>query len=302
MTQLASKAAKALVLSFMTVLLMTASTLAAEEDMAIAAGTTTGSSLRLRESASTSSAILTHLDKDTTVAILDDSVSGWYKIAYNGQTGYVSADFLSKDSDHVFESYARVNGDRVNVRAGASTNDKVLASIDTGTIVTVNGLVDGWYDVTCKYGTEGYIRSDFLDLANSADATAPSASGNSIVDTAMKHMGVRYVWGGSSPKGFDCSGFTMYIYQQFGYSISHSAATQWLSGPGTQVWSISALQPGDLVFFNDPSRSNGKACSHAGIYIGNSQFVHASSAKSGVIISDLSSGYYNRYFVGGRHV
>ena len=102
MTQLAGKAAKALVLSFVTVLLMTASAFAAESDIAIAAGTTTGSSLRLRESASTSSAILTHLEKDTTVAILDDSVNGWYKIAYNGQTGYVSADFCKKDADNVF--------------------------------------------------------------------------------------------------------------------------------------------------------------------------------------------------------
>ena len=60
------------------------------------------------------------------------------------------------------------------------------------------------------------------------------------------------------------------------------------------------LQPGDLVFFNDPSRNKGKACSHAGIYIGNGQHVHASSSRNGgVITSDLTSGYYNTYFVGG---
>ncbi len=73
-----------------------------------------------------------------------------------------------------------------------------------------------------------------------------------------------------------------------------------LSGMGTKIYSISELQPGDLVFFNDPSRNKGKACSHAGIYIGNGQHVHASSSRNGgVITSDLTSGYYNTYFVGG---
>ena len=114
---------------------------------------------------------------------------------------------------------------------------------------------------------------------------------------------MRYVYGGASPSGFDCSGFTMYIYKQYGYSLPHTATGQWQSGLGTRIWGISALQPGDLVFFNDPARNAGKACSHAGIYIGNGQFIHSSSSSSGgVIISDLTSGYYNTYFVGGIHV
>ncbi len=69
------------------------------------------------------------------------------------------------------------------------------------------------------------------------------------------------------------------------------------------MYSISELQPGDLVFFNDPSRNAGKACSHVGIYVGNGKHIHSSSSRSGgVIISDLTSGYYNTYFVGGIHV
>ena len=267
--------------------------------MAVGAGCTTGSSLRLRAEASTSSDIVTTLDKSVAVAILDDSTEGWYKVAYEGNTGYVSADYLLVDQDNVFETYGRVNSDGVNVRSGASTESEVLATVDTDTIVTVNGLVDGWYDVTCKYGTEGYIRSDFLDLTESSS----SSSGSAIVDTAKSYLGVNYVYGGASPSGFDCSGFTMYVYQQFGYSLPHTATGQWQSGLGTRVWSIGALQPGDLVFFNDPSRNAGKACSHAGIYIGNGQFVHSSSSRSqGVIISDLTSGYYYNYFVGGIHV
>ena len=298
MTHFTGKAARSLVLGAITALLLAASAMAAEEDMAVAVGATTGSSLRLRAEASTSASIVTTLDKGVAVAVLDDTLDGWYKINYAGSVGYVSADYLAIDQDNVFESYGKVNADGVNVRAAASTDSEVLASVDANTIVTVNGFVDGWYDVTCKYGTEGFIRSDFLDLTNSSSSSSSSA----IVSTAKQYLGTRYSYGGSSPSGFDCSGFTMYVYSQHGYPLPHSATSQWQSGIGTKVYSISALQPGDLVFFNDPSRNAGKACSHAGIYVGGGQFIHSSSSRSnGVIISDLTSGYYNTYFVGGIH-
>ena len=295
MTHFAGRAGKVLFLSVLTAMLLAATALAA--DIATGAGCTTGSSLRLRAEPSTSASVVTTLDKSVAVAILDDSVDGWYKIAYNGSTGYVSADYLNVDQDNVFTTYGRVNSDGVNVRSDASTDSSVLATIEEDAIVTVNGLVDGWYDVTCEYGTEGYIRSDFLDLTES------SSSNSDIAATAKQYLGTGYVCGGASPRGFDCSGFTMYVYSQHGYSLPHSATSQWQSGLGTRVYSISELQPGDLVFFNDPSRNAGKACSHAGIYTGDGQFIHSSSSRSGgVIVSSLTSGYYNTYFVGGIHV
>lgn len=295
MTHFAGRAGKVLFLSVLTAMLLAATALAA--DIATGAGCTTGSSLRLRAEPSTSASVVTTLDKSVAVAILDDSVDGWYKIAYNGSTGYVSADYLNVDQDNVFTTYGRVNSDGVNVRSAASTDSSVLATIEEDAIVTVNGLVDGWYDVTCEYGTEGYIRSDFLDLTES------SSSNSDIAATAKQYLGTGYVYGGASPRGFDCSGFTMYVYSQHGYSLPHSATSQWQSGLGTRVYSISELQPGDLVFFNDPSRNAGKVCSHAGIYTGDGQFIHSSSSRSGgVIVSSLTSGYYNTYFVGGIHV
>ena len=272
MTHFAGRAGKVLFLSVLTAMLLAATALAA--DIATGAGCTTGSSLRLRAEPSTSASVVTTLDKSVAVAILDDSVDGWYKIAYNGSTGYVSADYLNVDQDNVFTTYGRVNSDGVNVRSDASTDSSVLATIEEDAIVTVNGLVDGWYDVTCEYGTEGYIRSDFLDLTES------SSSNSDIAATAKQ-----------------------YLYSQHGYSLPHSATSQWQSGLGTRVYSISELQPGDLVFFNDPSRNAGKACSHAGIYTGDGQFIHSSSSRSGgVIVSSLTSGYYNTYFVGGIQV
>ena len=295
MTHLAGRAGKVLFLSVLTAMLLAATAFAA--DIATGAGTTTGSSLRLRSEPSTSASVVTMLDKGVSVAILDDSADGWYKIGYNGSTGYVSADYLTVDSDNVFTTYGRINSEGVNVRSAASTDSSVLATVSDGTIVTVNGLVDGWYDVTCQYGTEGYIRSDYVDLTSSA------SSNSDIVATAKQYLGTGYVYGGASPSGFDCSGYTMYVYSQHGYSLPHSATSQWQSGLGARVYSISELQPGDLVFFNDPSRNAGKACSHAGIYTGDGQFIHSSSSRSGgVIVSSLTSGYYNTYFVGGIQV
>ena len=296
MTNCIGKMVRVLLLSIM-VMLLAGFASAAESEQAVAVGATTGSSLRLREEPSTSASIVTTLNKGVAVAILDNtSTEGWFKISYNGKTGYVSSDYMIVDKDNVFTTYGRTNTDSVNVRADASTDSEVLASVGVGTVVTVNGFKDGWYDVTCKYGTEGYIRSDLLDL------TSSNSSSGGIVDTAKQHLGVRYVYGGASPSGFDCSGFTMYMYKQLGYNLPHTATGQWQSGIGTRVYSIGELQPGDLVFFNDPSRNAGKACSHAGIYIGNGQHIHASSSKSGVVISSLTSGYYNKYFVGGIHV
>ena len=296
MTNFTGKMVRVFLLSAIMVMALAGFASAAESEQAIAVGATTGSSLRLREEPTTSASIVTTLNKGIAVAILDDSTDGWYKISYNGSTGYVSSDYMIVDRDNLFTTYGRTNADSVNVRSSASTDSEVLASIATGTIVTINGFENGWYKVTCKYGTEGYIRSDLLDMTSSA------TSSSAISETALQHLGTRYVWGGSSAGGFDCSGFTMYVYKQFGYSLPHTATGQWQSGIGTKVSSISELQPGDLVFFNDPSRNAGKACSHAGIYIGNGQHIHASSAKNGVVISSLTSGYYNKYFIGGIHV
>ena len=291
MKHLMKKAVKAAVFAALTTLALTAFA-SAEGEMAIGAGCTTGTSLRMRSEPNTSSAIVTTLNKSVAVALLDDSVPGWYKINYNGSTGYVSSDYLILDQDNIFTTYGRVPEGTVNVRAAATTESESLATIDAGTVVTVNGLVNGWYDVTCQYGTEGYIRSDLLVLTSNAT----SDKGSSIVETALSHLGTRYVYGGAS------AGVTMYIYKQFGYSLPHSATSQWLSGMGTKIYSISELQPGDLVFFNDPSRNKGKACSHAGIYIGNGQIIHARYSVGKITIDSLSASYYASRYVGAKRI
>ena len=155
MTHFAGKAAKVFFLSTVTTLLLAVSAMAAEGDIAVRAGVTTGSSLRLRAEASTSSSILTTLNKDTTLAVLDQPVTGWYKVAYAGKTGFVSADYLAIDEDNIFETYGRVSGDAVNVRTAASTESDTLGTVSGGSILTVNGLLNGWYEVTCESGARG---------------------------------------------------------------------------------------------------------------------------------------------------
>ena len=301
MTHLVGKAVRIASLSVIAVLLLGVTALAAEEDIAVAIGATTGSSLRLRSDPSLDASVITMLDEDVPVAVLDDTLDGWYKINYNGNTGFVSADYMLIDQDNIFNAYGRVEGDGVNVRSSSSTDSEVLTVMNRSSIATVNGFEAGWYKITAN-GVDGYIRSDYLTMCGSSASAAGSLGGSAsdVVSFAKQYLGTRYAYGGSSPSGFDCSGFTMYVYKNFGYSLPHTATGQWQSGYGTRIYNISELQPGDLVFFCDPSRSNGKACSHAGIYVGGGQHIHSSSSRSGgVIISDLTSGSYNTYFVGG---
>jgi len=119
---------------------------------------------------------------------------------------------------------------------------------------------------------------------------APPNVHGGVVGIAMHYLGVPYVWGGSSPRGFDCSGLVSYVFGQIGVSLPHSSYAQF--GMGTSV-SISDLQPGDLVFFT--------GASHVGIYIGGGQFIHAPHTGDVVKISSLS-GYYSSNFAGGRRI
>ncbi|MGZ8706987.1 MAG: C40 family peptidase [Gaiellaceae bacterium] len=119
---------------------------------------------------------------------------------------------------------------------------------------------------------------------------APPNVHGGVVGIAMRYLGVPYVWGGSTPRGFDCSGFVAYVFAQIGVSLPHSSYAMY--GMGTPV-SISQLQSGDLVFFT--------GASHMGIYIGGGQFIHAPHTGDVVKISSLS-GYYSSNFAGGRRV
>ena len=303
MNRFAGKAAKVLTLTLITMLFLTVTAFAADGDpLVVGIGKTTGSSLRLRSEPSLEASVITMLDKDWIIAVLGEE-DGWYHVAHNGQIGYVSSDFFTKDEATEFEYYGRINARGVNVRAEGNLQAEIVNNLGLNSGVTVVGIENGWYKITGQYG-DGYVRSDYISLTNETPLTPGASVGDSsIVDFARQYLGTRYSYGGAAPGGFDCSGFTMYVYKQFGVSLPHTATGQWQSGLGTKVYSLGELQPGDLVFFNDPARNAGKACSHAGIYVGGGQMIHSSSSRSGgVIYSDLTDGYYNTYFVGGIHI
>ena len=303
MNRLAGKAAKVLALTLISMTFLTMAAFAAEGDpLVVGIGTTTGSSLRLRSAPSLDASVITMLNKDWTIAVLGEA-DGWYHVAHNGDDGYVSAEFFTMSEETEFEYYGRINARGVNVRAEANIDSEIVNNLGLGSGVTVTGIENGWYSITGTYG-DGYVRSDYISLTNETPLTPGASMGDSsIVDFARQFLGTRYSYGGAAPGGFDCSGFTMYVYKQFGVSLPHTATGQWQSGLGTRVYSLGELQPGDLVFFNDPARNAGKACSHAGIYVGGGQMIHSSSSRSGgVIYSDLTDGYYNTYFVGGIHI
>jgi cell wall-associated NlpC family hydrolase len=128
-----------------------------------------------------------------------------------------------------------------------------------------------------------------------ADASAVADGQPAVVRRALGYLGTRYRYGASGARGFDCSGFTSYIYRQHGISLPHNSAAQYRVGKPV---SRSELRPGDLVFF----RTRGNRISHVGIYIGNGKFVHASSARGRVRIDTLTSGYYHQRYVGARRI
>jgi cell wall-associated NlpC family hydrolase len=123
-------------------------------------------------------------------------------------------------------------------------------------------------------------------------AAAPVPEGEQVVGLATQYVGARYIFGGASPSGFDCTGFVMWVYDQFGVSLPHNEAGQLNSGPRV---SPEDLRPGDVVVFANTYRAG---LSHAGIYVGDGQFVHAADERHGVVVSNLWDSYWGPRFVG----
>lgn len=288
---------------------------------------TEGSYLRLRSTPSTKGAILKNLPHNTVVDVLEVLDNGWCQVTYNGLTGYVSGDYLTISGDAapaetraaeaapvevqpedaapvevqaeeaapaVEEEalYVKVTTGTLNVRSGPGTEHSKVGTLRAGRVVQVLEVLDGWYRIE-----QGYICAEYTVPVDPAQAQASASKGQEIADYALQFLGYPYVHGGASPKGFDCSGFTSYVYKQFGYSLNRTCSGQ--LDNGTPV-SMSELQPGDIVIFNKNNSS--VRATHVGLYIGNNQFIHASTPTKGVIINKLSDFYYTTGFVGGRRI
>jgi len=276
--------------------------------------------LNIRSAPSTSGAKCGKLYAGDEVEILEQ-LDGWYRI----NKGYVSAGYVTLLTESVTQSaeavetitpieivapveiaaapaaqapaeteelYGRIVDGPLNIRSAPSTSGSKCGKLYAGKVVKLLESLDGWYRIE-----GGYISADYVAIVDES-AMSASTVADQAVELAMQYVGYPYVYGGSSPKGFDCSGFTSYIYKQFGISLNRSAASQ--LDNGTPV-AMSELLPGDLVLFKKAGTGS-KRASHVGIYIGNHKFVHASTYGVGVIVNDLSDAYYTTGFVGGRRV
>lgn len=285
-------------------------------------------SLRLRASPSTTSSTLDYARENEVVVLLGRS-GNWYKVLYNLKVGYMHQSYLKVSTvKNVELGYGKVNYTQVNMRSGPGTSYTAIGKSNEGDLAYIIGFNKQWYKVIWN-DQICYIRSDYLTLTeypyenrasqksplffrkgnstgtavsitalkNSANYIAGSSTSqaDAIIATAKKYIGVPYLWAGSTPSGFDCSGYVQYVFKAHGISLNRTAATQYQHG--TSV-SKSNLKPGDLVFFQNTYKAG---ISHVGIYIGDGKFIHASSSK-GVTISNLSSSYYVSHYYGARRI
>ncbi len=273
---------------------------ASATELKIGVGIVESNGLRLRAKPTTDADILTSASYGDTVVVIRDTGDGWYLVDYNLEIGYMSKDYITfKAAENVELGDGEANTAVVNVRATPSANGDLLVQMTEGQTARIIGINSTFYKVIFN-GYTGYVRSDLLalteaPLSNSSGGSV-SSIGSQMVDYAYNYLGVSYVWGGTSPSGFDCSGFTQYVCKAFGYSLNRTAAQQLNNGSSV---SMSELQPGDLVFFARTYNSSA-AATHVGIYVGNNQFIHA--ASGGVKVTSLSDSYYASRYVGARRI
>ncbi len=219
-----------------------------------------------------------------------------------------------KASEETSTKTLYINTETANLRKTASTASEVVTTLSLNSAVNVISEENGWSKV--KVGDkEGYISSSLLsdkrqetsrsmtkfrektaEESNKTENTsnvASSGNGSSVVATANQYIGSRYIYGGTAPSGFDCSGFTSYVYKKYGVSLSRTAAGQYSNGVAV---SKGELQPGDLVMFGK------SGINHVGIYIGGGKMIHAANPSRGVTTDTINSGYYGTNYVGARRI
>lgn len=259
--------------------------------------------LRLRNAVGTDAGILATLADGAQVEVIGISEDGWYQVTYKELEGFVSGEYLKVDAEEAKTLpqakdpvYGKVTEGPLNVRSQPSTDGDKVKKLSEGAIIQILETLDGWYQIE-----DGYVSADYVEQIDAAEAAAaaaagsPSSAGAQVVAYAKQYLGYPYVYGGSTPRGFDCSGFTRYVYSNFGVSLSHSGSAQKSAGKAV---SAGNLQPGDLVFFAQTSSGR---ISHVGIYIGGNQFIHASSPSTGVIVSSMND-YVARGYVGACRI
>lgn len=264
--------------------------------------------LNVRAGAGTSASVIDQIERGTVVSIIN-STSGWYQVRYeDGKTGWVCDDYI----DVEFAGQGVITGSVVNIRCGPGTSYSILTTMKKGQKAGVYGTHGGWYCIKTPDGVAGWVIDDYFSIIDSTSRGGTSnipviqppaqtetnlSKQESIIAFAKTYLGYKYVYGGTTPEGgFDCSGFTKYVFNRFSITLNRTAADQ--AKMGTAV-SKSQLRIGDLVFFNTYGSSY---INHVGIYVGGGKFIHASSPRYGVTITDLTSGFYANCYTTARRI
>ena len=275
----------------------------------IGTATVTADSLRLRSEASTSSATIVQAPKGAEVTVEEDAGNGWYKVTYGSQTGYMSGAWLTvtledgtvipaTEGTEPEQQRGLVTASVLNVRSGPATTYDKVTTLKAGTVVDiVADPGNGWYQIE-----SGYVSAEYIVLVG-ADYSGSSELGAAAAAMAKSLLGKRYVSGGAGPNSFDCSGLMYYIYKQLGHPIARGSSSQYYNS-GYFV-SLNAMQPGDLIFFFDrrfDSSGGTLPTTHVGMYVGNGQFIHASTTSYRVQYDSVYGSYYTPYIVGAKRI
>jgi len=263
-------------------------------------GATLNTGVRLRSGAGTDYECITTGYQGDSVIVESNMGTGWCQVIYKGIRGYMSSQYLNISQSLTAEfGNGTIQGDTVRMRAEPNTSSAIIGTYNTGTVMAVTGVTGNWYQVSYR-GVTGYVCSDYMTVSPSGDVYAQTLSTGSLADdiltTAKNLLGIGYIYGGTTTNGFDCSGFTQYVFAQNGVTLDRTAAQQYTNN-GTSV-AKSDLQPGDLVFFSSSSQSVG----HVGIYIGDGEFIHSSSGAGKVITTSIDASYYVNHYVGAKRV
>ena len=235
------------------------------ENAELGYGKITASTVNIRSGAGASYGKVDQAKRGEKVYIIGLN-SGWYKVIYENSIGYIRGDYVEL-TEAPYENKASSKSPKF-FRGGKSTG------------------------VTPSAGALNGTSSSASSSSSSTSSSSGTASGNKIVAKAKQYLGVPYKWGGTTPSGFDCSGFVYYVLRSQGIEVSRTQTAMYAQG--TPV-SKSNLQPGDVVFFQNTYKSG---LSHVGIYVGGGQFIHAPSSGKVVSYANLYTDYYIAHYYG----